>query len=540
MLHKIKIIIVYFYLNIKNLNLFLLLTEYRKYKKDKDKLLSIKKNIKTKLSKNNKNFFIIGMNGIENIKLSLPMLLALVYSSYKPIVIFFSYPNFIEKKIYRALGIKNFITINLTIANYIRNVNCNICENKNSISSLSKLKYKNVAVGQLALSNLMRRIRSGDLDESNYTNIKTLKKLILSSVSVIDKLESDIARYMPAGGIFIDRGYIPEGLIFNLLIQKNLDCITWNASHKDNALVLKRYNSKNVNNHFSSLSDESWQQIQKVSFDKNKSQQILDEVFNAYLTGEWYSEVGTQFKTKIYDKKELISKLNLDTNKKIILLFPHIFWDATFFWGIDLFKNYQVWFESVINQLKNNKNIHVLIKVHPANIVKNARDGVNDIPSELDSINKMGKLPSNMTLIMPDTDISTYNLFMIGDVCLTVRGTVGIEASMLGIPTITAGTGRYDQKGFTIDPKNIDEYNRALQEIHSLSKLSSNKKILAQKFAYGVFINRIINTETINFLYSRDDKASLDVRIIETDLAKMKDVQRISEWFQSGKEDYFL
>lgn len=539
MFKKIKKIIAYFYLNIKNLNFFLLLTEYSEYKKDKDKLLSIKKNIKTKLSKNNKNFFIIGMKGIENIKLSLPMLLALVNSSYKPIVIFFSYPNFIEKKIYRSLGIKNFITINLTIAHYSRNVS-NICENKNSILSLSKLKYKNVAVGQLALSNMMRRMRSGNLNESNYTNVKTLKKLILSSVSVIDKLESDIARYMPAGGIFIDRGYIPEGLIFNLLIQKNLDCITWNASHKDNALVLKRYNSKNVNNHFSSLSDKSWQQIQKESFDQNKSQQILDEVFNAYLTGEWYSEVGTQFKTKIYNKKELLTKLNLDTDKKIILLFPHIFWDATFFWGVDLFKNYQAWFENAINQLKNNKNIHVLIKVHPANIVKNARDGVNDIPSELNSINRMGRLPSNMTLIMPDTDISTYNLFMIGDVCLTVRGTVGIEASMLGIPTITAGTGRYDQKGFTIDPKTIDEYNRALQEIHTLSKLKSNIKLLAQKFAYGVFIKRVINTETINFLYSRDEKASLDVKVIETNLAKMKDVRKISEWLQSGKEDYFL
>ena len=295
-----------------------------------------------------------------------------------------------------------------------------------------------------------------------------------------------------------------------------------------------------MNNHFSSLSDKSWQQIQKESFDQNKSQQILDEVFNAYLTGEWYSEVGTQFKTKIYNKKELLTKLNLDTDKKIILLFPHIFWDATFFWGVDLFKNYQAWFENAINQLKNNKNIHVLIKVHPANIVKNARDGVNDIPSELNSINRMGRLPSNMTLIMPDTDISTYNLFMIGDVCLTVRGTVGIEASMLGIPTITAGTGRYDQKGFTIDPKTIDEYNRALQEIHTLSKLKSNIKLLAQKFAYGVFIKRVINTETINFLYSRDEKASLDVKVIETNLAKMKDVRKISEWLQSGKEDYFL
>ena len=44
------------------------------------------------------------------------------------------------------------------------------------------------------------------------------------------------------------------------------------------------------------------------------------------------------------------------------------------------------------------------------------------------------------------------------DYCLTVRGTVGLEAACRGIPVLTGGTGRYDRKGFTIDSATPQQY----------------------------------------------------------------------------------
>ena len=43
-----------------------------------------------------------------------------------------------------------------------------------------------------------------------------------------------------------------------------------------------------------------------------------------------------------------IKKFNLDPNKKIAVLFSHIFWDGTFFYGEDLFIDYEDWFRETL------------------------------------------------------------------------------------------------------------------------------------------------------------------------------------------------
>ena len=58
--------------------------------------------------------------------------------------------------------------------------------------------------------------------------------------------------------------------------------------------------------------------------------------------------------------------------------------------------------------------------------------------------------PSHVRIIQPDSNISTLSLYRVMDYCVTVRN-VGIEAASFGIPVFTAGTGRYDRRGFTID-----------------------------------------------------------------------------------------
>ena len=54
---------------------------------------------------------------------------------------------------------------------------------------------------------------------------------------------------------------------------------------------------------------------------------------------------------------------------------------------------------------------------------------MNGMSSEEQVLTEFGELPSHISVIYPETDISTLSLFQIGHYCLTVRGTVGIEAS---------------------------------------------------------------------------------------------------------------
>ena len=127
------------------------------------------------------------------------------------------------------------------------------------------------------------------------------------------------------------------------------------------------------------------------------------------------------------------------------------------------------------------------------------------------------------------------------DYCLTVRGTIGIEAAFRGIPVLTAGTGRYDGLGFTFDFTDKKEYIKQLLSLEELPLLTDVQIDLARKYAYGVFVVRPTRLSSVSFEFMNDKSATLRSRIKVKDSDALKesdDVRNLSKWINSGKEDY--
>ena len=79
---------------------------------------------------------------------------------------------------------------------------------------------------------------------------------------------------------------------------------------------------------------------------------------------------------------------------------------------------------------------------------------MNGMSSEEQVLTEFGELPSHISLIYPETDISTLSLFQIGHYCLTVKNcTMGIEASAFGLKVVTAGTEDIIILALRLDPK---------------------------------------------------------------------------------------
>jgi hypothetical protein len=273
-------------------------------------------------------------------------------------------------------------------------------------------------------------------------------------------------------------------------------------------------------------------------------QRVFSELRNCYTTGEWYSEVGTQFKTRIMDSAEVRNRLDLDGGRKTAVMFPHILWDGTFFYGRDLFGSYEEWFVETVRAACGNSRVNWTIKVHPGNIVKSIRDGFTGEPSELKVLReRIGRLPNHVRVIGADSDISTFSLLGVMDYCVTVRGTVGIEAATLGIPVLTAGTGRYDRKGFTIDPSTREEYLHRITHIEDIPSPSRGDRELAERFAYAIFLLRPLILTTVTLEYQRDPRATPRTRIkamTREDWLKAPDLRAFAEWVAKGNELDFL
>jgi hypothetical protein len=192
---------------------------------------------------------------------------------------------------------------------------------------------------------------------------------------------------------------------------------------------------------------------------------------------------------------------------------------------------------------KKKTNINWIIKVHPANATKNARDNYTGSNNEMDAIRKVfnHKIPKHIVVIEPDSDINTFSLFSIMDFCLTVRGTIGIESTALGITTLLAGTGRYDNKGFTLDYKTKEDYLNALNKIETIPEMSLSMVRLAQIHMYTLFKRKCLRIDKVNIDFEKNLTATQKItyefsefsEFIDTKFAKI-----FNDYLSSDKQDY--
>ncbi|ODS23489.1 hypothetical protein AB835_08630 [Candidatus Endobugula sertula] len=413
-----------------------------------------------------------------------------------------------------------------------------------NFQDLIELEYDEVKIGKYISSTLMRRTRQGSLDLNNPTVKSQITSLLGQSIASIKGAQALVAKVDPQVLITVDRGYSPYGEVFDVFVNAGIQVITWNVAHRDNTIMFKRYNMGNRDAHPSSLSERSWEKLRELEWTNKHKETLYSELSSSYESGEWYGEVGTQFGKSTFDTDQIKNKLKLDKSKKTAIIFSHIFWDATFFWGEDLFRDYEDWFVQTVKAACHNNQLNWLIKVHPANTTKDRRDGIVGDSSEIIALReKIGPLPEHVKVIEADTEINTWSLFKVMDYCLTVRGTVGIEAGLLGKTVLTAGTGRYDHCGFTHDFDTPEEYLKCLASLHTIAEPTPIMNEMAQRYGYGVFVCRPLLLKSINLQFKQDSKASLmtdsTVKSIE-ELKSASDLKSLTDWIQSEDEDLLV
>lgn len=164
---------------------------------------------------------------------------------------------------------------------------------------------------------------------------------------------------------------------------------------------------------------------------------------------------------RLYSKKELLQKYNLDDDKKIIIVASHAFCDAPHGANYDMiFKDYYDWFVKTIVMLSKINKYNVFVKEHPSSAYYNEKGSVDTILKEY-NISNIYKVPD---------DLSTLCLYDFVDCFITCCGTIGIEAACFGIPAVTAAKGYYFGYGLDYNCSNLEEYEKTLNNLETLSK----------------------------------------------------------------------
>ena len=298
---------------------------------------------------------------------------------------------------------------------------------------------------------------------------------------LLDELQPELV-------LFNERNYAQEAPLCDLALERGLNTIQWVNAFQDDGLVFKRYTEQTKGLHPRSLSDESWERVRELEWTPKREAE-LDEEFRLRYSGGWGLTRRNHGWTREFSRDEIGTELGLDPARKTAVLFSHVLWDANmFFRGVDLFPDQEVWFVESVRAACANDRVNWIVKLHPANVWKQRRDGFEGEGSELEILReKVGELPPHVHVLRASSEISARSIFELADYGITIRGSVGIELPCFGVPVLTAGTGFYAGRGFTVDSASAAEYLERLRGIHELPPLTPEQTLLANRHAYALF-----------------------------------------------------
>jgi hypothetical protein len=405
-------------------------------------------------------------------------------------------------------------------------------------TELKGLAFHGVSVGRQALSTVSRHLHDGavDLGESETRDLVTqfltlAVRTTLASERLLDELQ-------PGSVLFNERNYAAEGPLSDLALERGLNVIQFVSGFEDDSLVFKRYTAGTKGLHPRSVSDESWPLVEQLEWTPERDRE-LEHDFEHRYDGTTFLARFNQRGTRKASSDEIRARLGLDPGRKTAVVFSHVLWDANMFYGRDLFADQEEWFVETVRAACENDRVDWLVKLHPANVWKLKRDGfVGELDETRAIRERIGELPPHVRVLPPDSDLSTWSLFGVTEYGVTIRGSIGFELPCFGVPVLTAGTGFYSGRGFTLDSSTAEEYLARLRSIEMIPPLSEDEMVLARKHAYALFRLRQTRFSSFRSVYLPVDEiasspfeATIDVALrTPEELERAEDLRRFGEW----------
>jgi hypothetical protein len=406
-----------------------------------------------------------------------------------------------------------------------------------SLQSIVELEIDGFRIGRNVQSWVLRQFRVGRLDDADPRHRAATAETLARALSTKMFVQRLLKTCAPDTAIFVERGYTPAGEVFDGCVEAGVDVIQWCGAPQSDCLIYKRYDAKSRGDHPLSLSDETWESLLRMSWSSESDVAVAERIAANYESGAWYNRQQLQEGKRMAKADEVCRALGLDRSKKTAVIFCHILYDATFFYGDSLFDDYEQWMVETVRAAIANARLNWVVKVHPVNVWRSKMDGAELVQLEAETLRKhFGDLPDHVKIMPADTGINTFALFDVADVGLTVRGTIGMELPCFGIPVVTAGSGRYSGRGFTIDPTTRADYMALLARLHEVPRLDPEATRRARLHYFGALTLRPVPMSSFAFDYRGG--ANADVKInTEADAALLAtdDLGQLIAWIVRSK-----
>lgn len=352
-------------------------------------------------------------------------------------------------------------------------------------------RFRGHDAGRHVLSTLIRITFDGSPDlmvEGNRRALTSILADVLANYVRADRLLGEID---PAVVLVEEAHYATNGPLVDVAVARGTDVIQTALTWRDDAFMSKRLTTETRDVNPRSVAPATLAAFEAGEPWTDVHDAALETDFDLRYGGAWVLGAQYQPATESRTGAQITSELGLDPDRPTAVIFAHVLWDGSLFYGVDLFENYADWLVRTVGAAIANDRVNWIVKAHPSNVFRVAHGDVEGESSEVVLVrDHFPVLPEHVRLLGPETRISTRSLYEFADYGLTVRGTPGIEMPCFSKPVLTAGTGSYAGLGFTYDSETVDEYLDRVAHLHELGPLTAEMTARARRHAYLFFLRR--------------------------------------------------
>lgn len=338
-----------------------------------------------------------------------------------------------------------------------------------SIQQLSDYKFNEIPFGALVLPAIRWVLRCYHLPDNEETKI-LFRKYILAAESIASQFSKLLEKEKPQKVVVFNGMSFPEATVRWIALKNNIPVITHEVG-------LQPFSAYFTYDHATAYPIK----ISK-NFSLNENQnKILDQYLEQRFQGN-FTMAGVTFWPTMRTLSDSFIKLSTKF-KQIVPIFTNVIFDTSQSHANVIFEHMFDWLDEVLTIIQKNPDTLFVIRAHPdeARPGKASRESV----AGWAKLNRVDAL-ENVVFVDATEYFSSYELIQKSKFVMIYNSTIGLEATLLGVPVLCAGKSRFTQMETVYFPKNRKEFIKTFVDFLEAEQVAIPDQFIenTRKFMY--------------------------------------------------------
>lgn len=339
-----------------------------------------------------------------------------------------------------------------------------------SVEKLSTFEYHKMPLGFWAVNSLRWMLRRYRLQEDIQTRA-FMVSFILSAWSLATQFESLVEKTKPRTVVLFNGMFYPEAAARWICQKQGIRVIT----HEVGIQPYSGFFTEGEATAYPMHIGDDFQLTPEMDA-------RLDEYLSHRFSGD-FTMAGIKFWPEM-QKMDHALATRMALYRKVVPVFTNVIFDTSQVHANTIFPDMFKWLESLVQPILDHPEVLFIIRAHP----DESRKGKESRESVADWVHNRGLLRfPNVVFVDSNQFVSSYDLIRRSHFVMNYNSTIGLEASLLDRPVLTAGKARYTQIPTTFFPQSRIEYLETLERFLKADEIEIPPEFMvnSRRFLYA-------------------------------------------------------